>query len=120
MPYCIRKRAKRGEMAEWVGGWEVGWLAGLEFCVGSHTFGHTHTHTRARMQGFVDVDKCTTQHHAFPNIFALGDASSLPTSKTMAAITGQAPVLTHNLLRVMAGKRASAQVRVSVCLCLGV
>lgn len=107
-------------MAEWVGGWEVGWLAGLEFCVGSHTFGHTHTHTRARMQGFVDVDKCTTQHHAFPNIFALGDASSLPTSKTMAAITGQAPVLTHNLLRVMAGKRASAQVRVSVCLCLGV
>lgn len=45
-----------------------------------------------QLQGFVDVDMYTTQHVAYPNIFALGDASSLPTSKTMAAITGQARV----------------------------
>lgn len=64
------------------------------------------------------MDKYTTQHTKYANIFALGDASSLPTSKTMAAITGQAPVLTHNLLRVMAGRPASAQVspKASVCM----
>ena len=56
------------------------------------------------------MDKHTTQHTKYANVFALGDASSLPTSKTMAAITGQAPVLTHNLLRVMSGRPASAQV----------
>jgi len=28
----------------------------------------------------------------------MGDASSLPTSKTVAAITSQAPTLTHNIL----------------------
>lgn len=59
-------------------------------------------------KGFVEVDKYTTQHVRYPNVFALGDSSSLPTSKTMAAITGQAPVLVHNLLRVMRGKRATA------------
>ena len=62
----------------------------------------------ANEQGFVAVDKYTTQHLTYPNVFALGDSSSLPTSKTMAAITGPAPVLTHNLLRVMQGKRPTA------------
>jgi sulfide:quinone oxidoreductase len=32
--------------------------------------------------GFVDVDKATMQHVKYPNIFSLGDSSSLPTSKT--------------------------------------
>ncbi|KAF8959048.1 hypothetical protein BDZ97DRAFT_1923194 [Flammula alnicola] len=49
--------------------------------------------------GWVPVDKGTLQHvnPEFSNVFALGDCSSLPTSKTAAAITGQAPVLTENL-----------------------
>lgn len=34
--------------------------------------------------GWVEVDKETTQHLKFKNIFALGDVSSLPTSKTAA------------------------------------
>ena len=34
----------------------------------------------------------------FPNVFALGDASSLPTSKTGAAIRKQAPVVVSQLL----------------------
>ena len=52
----------------------------------------------ANAAGWVDVDKHTLQHVRFPNVFALGDASSLPTSKTGAAIRKQAPVLVKNLL----------------------
>ncbi|KDR81572.1 hypothetical protein GALMADRAFT_239601 [Galerina marginata CBS 339.88] len=49
--------------------------------------------------GWVAVDKATLQHvkPEYSNIFAIGDCSSLPTSKTAAAITAQAPVLTENL-----------------------
>jgi len=53
--------------------------------------------------GWVQVDQSTLQHvnPEFGNIFALGDCSSLPTSKTAAAITAQAPILTENLFSVM-------------------
>lgn len=51
--------------------------------------------------GWVDVDKYTLQHNRYPNVFSLGDASSLPNSKTAAAIRRQAPVLVQNLLAVM-------------------
>jgi NADPH-dependent 2,4-dienoyl-CoA reductase/sulfur reductase-like enzyme len=53
--------------------------------------------------GWVEVDKGTLQHvkPEYSNIFSLGDASSLPTSKTAAAITKQAPVLTENLFHLM-------------------
>uniref|UniRef100_A0A7C2P2Q8 NAD(P)/FAD-dependent oxidoreductase n=1 Tax=Schlesneria paludicola TaxID=360056 RepID=A0A7C2P2Q8_9PLAN len=52
----------------------------------------------ADAHGWVDVDKATLRHVRFPNVFALGDCSSLPTSKTGAAIRKQAPVLVQNLL----------------------
>ncbi len=48
--------------------------------------------------GWVDVNKDTTQHNRYPNVFALGDNSSLPTSKTGAAIRKQAPVTAQNLM----------------------
>jgi sulfide:quinone oxidoreductase len=48
--------------------------------------------------GWVDVHKYTLQHNRYPNVFSLGDASSLPTSKTAAAIRKEAPVLVQNLL----------------------
>ncbi|WP_013324935.1 NAD(P)/FAD-dependent oxidoreductase [Gloeothece verrucosa] len=48
--------------------------------------------------GWVDVHKHTLQHKVYPNVFSLGDASSLPTSKTAAAVRGEAPVLVENLL----------------------
>lgn len=51
--------------------------------------------------GWVDVDQHTLQHTRYPNIFGLGDASSLPTSKTGAAIRKQAPVVTENLHSIM-------------------
>ena len=36
--------------------------------------------------GFVDVHKETCQHKKYPNVFALGDCSNIPTSKTAAAV----------------------------------
>ena len=53
--------------------------------------------------GWVDVDKYTLQHVRYPNVFSLGDASSLPTSRTGAAIRKQAPVLVENLLSFRQG-----------------
>ncbi|KAI4599438.1 hypothetical protein KJ359_001880 [Pestalotiopsis sp. 9143b] len=58
----------------------------------------------ANETGLVDVDESTTQHKKYANIWSAGDASSLPTSKTTAAITSQAPVLVSNLLAAMDGK----------------
>jgi sulfide:quinone oxidoreductase len=52
----------------------------------------------ANPAGWVDVDPHTLQHLKYKNVFSLGDASSLPTSKTGAAIRKQAPVLVENLL----------------------
>jgi sulfide:quinone oxidoreductase len=54
--------------------------------------------------GWVEVDRATLQHVRFPHVFSLGDASSLPTSKTGAAVRAQAPVLVENLLAFLDGK----------------
>ncbi|KAI5449757.1 hypothetical protein NCC49_004047 [Naganishia albida] len=51
--------------------------------------------------GWVDVSASSLQHTKFPNVFSLGDCSSLPTSKTAAAITAQTPVLVENLTKLM-------------------
>lgn len=53
----------------------------------------------ADQAGWVSVDDGTLQHKnpEYSNVFSIGDCSSLPTSKTAAAITAQAPVLTENL-----------------------
>jgi len=59
--------------------------------------------------GWVEVDKHPLQHVRFPNVFSLGDASSLPTSKTGAAIRGQAPVLVQNLIAAIQGKPLPAR-----------
>lgn len=59
--------------------------------------------------GWVDVDKYTLQHARHPNIFGLGDASSLPTSRTGAAIRKQAPVLVKNLVAACEGKPLTAR-----------
>ncbi|OJJ42773.1 hypothetical protein ASPZODRAFT_136914 [Penicilliopsis zonata CBS 506.65] len=57
-----------------------------------------------KASGLVDVDPATTRHLNYANVWSIGDASSLPTSKTAAAITSQAPVLVDNLLQAMDGK----------------
>jgi len=53
--------------------------------------------------GWVEVHKHTLQHVRHPDVWSLGDCSSLPTSRTGAAIRKQAPVLVENLLAYRAG-----------------
>jgi len=59
-------------------------------------------------RGWVKADKYTLRHPDHPEVFALGDASDLPTSRTGAAIRKQAPVLVENLLAVMRGQEPTA------------
>jgi NADPH-dependent 2,4-dienoyl-CoA reductase/sulfur reductase-like enzyme len=63
----------------------------------------------ANEAGYVDVDQATTRHTKYSNVWSAGDASSLPTSKTVAAITSQTPVLVRNLLQSIEGKELDAK-----------
>jgi sulfide:quinone oxidoreductase len=58
--------------------------------------------------GWVEVDRLTCQHKRFSDVFALGDVSSLPTAKSLAAVRGQAPVLVANLLAQLDGRPPQA------------
>lgn len=62
----------------------------------------------ANAAGWVDVDKASLRHVKFPNVFAIGDCSSLPTSKTAAAIRKQAPVLVENLGAALRGMQPAS------------
>jgi sulfide:quinone oxidoreductase len=66
-------------------------------------------------KGWVDVNKLTLQHNVYPNVFSLGDASSLPTSRTAAAIRRQAPVLVENLLAAIAQSTLAANYNGYTC-----
>ena len=59
-------------------------------------------------RGWVDVDRATLRHVRHPNVWSLGDASSLPTSRTGAAIRKQAPALVANLLAAIDGHTPAA------------
>ncbi|KAJ2894713.1 hypothetical protein MKZ38_007290 [Zalerion maritima] len=59
--------------------------------------------------GFVEVDPGTTRHVKYNNVWSCGDASSLPTSKTAAAVTAQAPIMVDNILSVMNGKEPTEE-----------
>ncbi|MEZ4410300.1 MAG: FAD/NAD(P)-binding oxidoreductase [Polyangiales bacterium] len=59
--------------------------------------------------GWVEVDKHTLQHKRYPDVWSLGDASSLPTSRTGAAIRKQAPVLVENLVARTEGRAPTAR-----------
>lgn len=59
--------------------------------------------------GWVDVDPATLRHNRYANVFALGDCSNLPTSKTGAAIRKQAPVVVKNLLAAIADRPLTAR-----------
>lgn len=58
----------------------------------------------ADANGFVDVVKETLQHKRYPNVFAIGDCTNLPTSKTAAAIAGSNSILVGNLTNLMEGR----------------
>jgi sulfide:quinone oxidoreductase len=52
----------------------------------------------ANPYGYVEINKHTMQHIRFNNVFALGDCTNAPCSKTGAAIRKQAPVVVSNVL----------------------
>lgn len=54
--------------------------------------------------GFVEVDQHTLQHKRFSNIFALGDCTTTPNSKTAAAAAVQSGVVVKNLLSAIENK----------------
>lgn len=56
---------------------------------------------------YVKVDKHTLRHPDFPNVFALGDCTTTPNSKTGAAVRKQAPVLVKNMLSAMKNSPAT-------------
>jgi sulfide:quinone oxidoreductase len=58
--------------------------------------------------GWIEVDQSTLRHTRYPNVFALGDATTTPNTKTGAAVKSQAPVAVENLLAVMSGREPSA------------
>ncbi|XP_063930680.1 sulfide:quinone oxidoreductase, mitochondrial [Zophobas morio] len=58
--------------------------------------------------GFVDVNKLTLQSVRFANVFAIGDCSSTPNSKTAAAAAAQCQVVFKNMESVMKNTPATA------------
>jgi len=53
---------------------------------------------------FVPTDKATLQSKVKENIFVIGDASNIPTSKAGSVAHFEAEILTENILRYMEGK----------------
>ena len=58
--------------------------------------------------GWCAANKHTLQSPTYANVFALGDAAGLPSSKTGAAVRKQAPVLVANLMAARQGQPLDA------------
>jgi len=58
--------------------------------------------------GWFPTDKHTLQSKQFPNVFAIGDATDLPSSKAGAVAHFQSEVLFDNVLRFIGGKELHA------------
>ena len=55
--------------------------------------------------GWLDVDKATLQHKRFPNVFGIGDINGTPRGKTAATVKKSAPIVAHNLVEAIAGRK---------------
>jgi sulfide:quinone oxidoreductase len=58
--------------------------------------------------GFIPTDPRTLQSRAAPNVFVIGDAGDLPTSKAGSAAHFQGETLTENIRRFLAGEELLA------------
>lgn len=54
--------------------------------------------------GFIPTDRNTLQAQVAPNVFIIGDATDLPSSKAGSVAHFQGEILEHNLLAAIAGK----------------
>lgn len=59
--------------------------------------------------GFVELNRETLQHTRYPNVFAIGDCTNLPTAKTAAGVAAQCGVLNHTMKSIMAGKQPTRE-----------
>jgi sulfide:quinone oxidoreductase len=59
--------------------------------------------------GFVPTDPGTLQAHAAPNVFALGDATDLPSSKAGSVTHFEGEILTENIERFLTGRELAAR-----------
>jgi len=57
--------------------------------------------------GWLEVDKSTLQHRRFPNVFGIGDINGTPRGKTAATVKKSVPMVTQNLIDVIAGREPS-------------
>jgi len=51
--------------------------------------------------GWLEVNRETLQHRRVPNVFGIGDINGTPRGKSAATIKGSAPIVAHNLIRVI-------------------
>ena len=58
--------------------------------------------------GFIPTDPATLQSKVKPNVFALGDATNVPTSKAGSVTHFEGEVLTENVRRFLAGEELEA------------
>jgi len=58
--------------------------------------------------GFVPTDQHTLRSAARPNIFVIGDAAAIPTSKAGSVTHFEGEVITHNIARFLAGRELDA------------
>jgi len=58
----------------------------------------------ANTDGWVEVNQHTLQHVRYANIFSLGDVSSSPNAKTMAAARKQVVIAADNIMALRAGQ----------------
>ena len=57
----------------------------------------------AAESGWIDVDQFTLQHTQYDNVYGLGDATTTPNVKTMAAARKQAPIIAANITEQLQG-----------------
>lgn len=57
--------------------------------------------------GWLEVDPKTLRHRRFPNVFGLGDINGTGKGKTAATVKKSAPIVTQNLIDVIAGREPS-------------
>lgn len=57
----------------------------------------------AAESGWIDVDQFTLQHTQYDNVYGLGDATTTPNAKTMAAARKQAPIVAANITEQLQG-----------------
>jgi sulfide:quinone oxidoreductase len=56
--------------------------------------------------GWLEVDKATLQHRRYPNVFGIGDINGTPRGKTAATVKKSAPLVAHNLVEVISGRKS--------------